>query len=103
MSKLLSKISAWLQRLALATIRPSSQQPALEWSEALLSAAILMLLVVVLSACATTPKPSCEMPPPPPLPALTEQLPSESYSTQWLKLVQSLRAKLIVTPPMSER
>ena len=101
MQKLLLKISGSLQRLALATIKPSSMRPALEWPEALVSGAILILLVLLLSACATTPKPLCEMPPPSPLPALTEPLPSESYSTQWRQLVESLRKKLIITSTTS--
>lgn len=101
MQKLLSKISAWLQRLALETIKPSSMRPAREWPEALQSGAILIALVLLFTACATTPKPLCEMPPPSPLPALTEPLPSESYSTQWRQLVESLRKKLIITSTTS--
>ena len=103
MLKLLSKISGWLQRLALDTIRPSSQRPALEWQEALLSAGILILLVSLFSGCTTTPKPLCEMPPPSPLPALTEPLPSESYSTSWRKLVESLRGRLTATSATSKQ
>ena len=103
MQKLLSKISGSLQRLALETIKPSSMRPAREWPEALQSGAILIALVLLFTACATTPKPLCEMPPPSPLPALTEPLPSESYSTSWRKLVESLRGRLTATSATSKQ
>lgn len=103
MWKLLSKIKDSLQRLALATIKPSSMQRAREWPEALLSVAILIVLVLLFTACTTTPKPSCEMPPPSLLPALTEPLPSESYSTSWRKLVESLRGRLTATSATSKQ
>jgi hypothetical protein len=103
MRKKLSKISDWLQKLALDTIRPSSQPPATEWREALLSAGILIALVLVLTSCATKSIEPCVMPPPPLMPALSEPLPSESYSLQVQKAIESWRRKLIAIPLTSER
>lgn len=63
-------------------------------------ACVLMLpvCVVLLSACTTPPPEPCETLPLPKPPALSEPLPSQSYSTQWRQLVESLRQKLTGTP-----
>ncbi len=103
MLKLLSKISASLERLALATIKPLSMRSTTEWPEALLSAGILIVLVLLLTACATKLPAPCEMPPPPLRPALSEPLPLESYAQQLQRAIDSWRKKLIATPATSER
>lgn len=61
---------------------------------------VLMLLgcVLLLSGCATPQTQPCETQPLPTPPALSEQPPSPSYSTQWRALAESLRAKLTGIP-----
>lgn len=101
MQKLLSKISDSLQKLALATIKPLSMQSTREWPEALLSGAILILLVLLLTGCATKSQAPCEMPPPPLMPVLSEPLPSESYSVQLQRAIESWRKRLTAMPATS--
>jgi hypothetical protein len=63
---------------------------------------LLMLLVLLLQGCATPSPAPCETLPLPKAPALTEPLPSVSYSLQWKKLVQDSQKRLDdmqMTPP----
>lgn len=65
-------------------------------------ALILMALAVLMTACSCpVPVPSEPLPLPKP-PALTEPLPSVSYSGQWRQLVESLQKKLDGTLTMPE-
>jgi len=62
----------------------------------------LLVLAVLLTACACPPLPPSEPLPLPKPPALTEPMPSVSYSTQWRQLVESLQKKLDGTLTMPE-
>ena len=55
---------------------------------------MLMGLVLLLTGCAWPPPKPCEQPPLPTQPALSEPIPSESYSSQWKKLAEEWRKKL---------
>ena len=69
-------------------------------------ALMLLALVISLTGCATPSLGPCEMPPLPKPPALTEQLPSVSYSLQWKKLVQDSQKRLddmqMTLPPVTQ-
>ena len=63
---------------------------------------MLMGLVLLLTGCAWPPPKPCEQPPLPTQPALSEPIPSESYSSQWKKLAEEWRKKLTFTQTTSE-
>ena len=65
-------------------------------------ALMLLLPVLLLTGCAATSMPPsrpAEIPPPP---ALTEQLPSQTYSETWRQRVEDWRRRVTGTSPTSE-
>ena len=69
----------------------------------LLCAGMLLVLGLLLTGCAPQPIRPCETQPPVSMPALSEPIPSESYSSQWKRLAEEWRKKLGFTPMTQER
>ena len=65
-------------------------------------AGMLMVLVLPLSGCHSLPIVPCETVKLPSPPALSQPLPSVTYSEQWRKLAEQSRLRLIDTPAMSK-
>jgi len=90
------------QRQLFGNLRRSSQHRArlrLGW---LLCAGMLMALALLLSACTTPPTPPCEVQKPPTPPALSQPMPSESYSVSAARAIEAWRKLLMGTPAMSK-
>lgn len=66
-------------------------------------AAMLTMLALSLSGCATPSLPLPVKPEIPPPPALTEPLPSQTYSEQWRQKAESWRQRVTGTPVTSAR
>jgi len=65
-------------------------------------AGMLLALGLLLTGCAPQQIRPCETQPPVSMPALSEQMPSESYSSQWKKLAEEWRKKLTFTHQTSK-
>lgn len=95
------RISDWSQRRARAKTKPSLPLKTQLKFTLLGCAWLLMLLVVLLAGCATqSPQPCATLTPPSP-PALSELLPSESYSVQLQRAIESWRKRLTAMPATS--
>ena len=70
------------QRRHFAARKLSSQHRQQRIAVRLFFGATLLALVLLLSACHTLPSKPCEMPPLPTPPALSEPLPSQTYSSR---------------------
>jgi hypothetical protein len=62
-----------------------------------------LLLALLLTGCATTSLPPSKPPEIPPSPALSEPLPSLTYSEQWRLKVEEWRKRVTPTSTTSER
>ena len=71
--------------------RPKPERPIAPW----LCVLIVIALLLSLGGCATQSTVPCKPQAPIQLPALSEPLPSVTYSQSWAALEQSLRKKLI--------
>lgn len=89
------------QRRLSAVRTTSSRRKALRQSVQWICVVLLMAAVLHLSACTTLPPAPCEPPVLPRPPALSEPLPSVSYSEQWRQLAETWRKKLTDTPTTS--
>lgn len=90
--------SDWQQRRIFAGSTMLRQQRIGQLIVWLCFVVMLMALVLPLSGCQTQPIQPCEPPKIPKPPALSQQIPSETYSEQWRKLAEQSRLKLIGTP-----
>ena len=93
--------SDFQQRRLFASLRRHSKRRTYQRLVLLACVVTLMVFVPLLSGCHTLPTPPCEQQPLPMKPALSEPLPSESYSMQAQKNIQTWQKKLDATPTTS--
>ena len=91
------RMSDWQQRGLSGVRMRSSQRRVQRRFVSAISAMTLLVLALLLSACTTQPQQPCETPQFPTQPALSEPLPSVTYSEQWRLLAEAWRKKLTGT------
>ena len=91
------RMSDLRQRRLFGALRQSSKLRAQRRFVSAIFAMTLLALVLLLSACTTQPQQPCETPQFPTQPALSEPLPSVTYSEQWRLLAEAWRKKLTGT------
>lgn len=97
------RMSDLQQRRLFGVLRRSSQRRMQRRFVSVICAMMLLALVLLLSGCQTPPTQQCETQPLPTEPALSEPVPSVSYSEQWRKLAQEWQKRLTFTRPTPEK